>query len=407
MTANSFSSPRFFSVWVKLILLVSFITFFSISCKKDNFLSELHTVNLTEVEQNFFDLNYASNNNPYLLQTGSPRSKQEVIQSIHDTVLAQNQQYHFVSDLAHILGFPIWNKSKVLANDDMVEDYMVVTPFTKLTDSTVTGFLLATKRLPARWSFVLVDRASLELLASGAASNPSDSIQDVNNAFFAAQIQNFDRIIFGVERPLIYSSLVHPKNSPNFKMAVDRDEAVCYEATSFSICVGAFTNEGGAADRDCPPNSYGSTFPYNEIVPCPGGNTGGGGGTGGSAIGVLYSGVTPKIDNVPQANVASAAYFAGAVVTDNGGDGGPAGAKATTESHIGNEGKPVQPTKAEITGAEWLQTILIRGEGASAQQIPMNSARFTDMRCGEKNVVVSSTDARIGGEKIDIFGTPR
>ncbi len=72
---------------------------------------------------------------------------------------------------------------------------------------------------------------------------------------------------------------------------------------------------------------------------------------------------------------------------------------------FGNEGKPVQPTKAEITGAEWLQTILIRGEGASAQQLPMNSARFTDMRCSDKNVVISGRDASKGAEKIDILGT--
>lgn len=74
---------------------------------------------------------------------------------------------------------------------------------------------------------------------------------------------------------------------------------------------------------------------------------------------------------------------------------------------VGNEGNPVQPTKAEITGSEWLQTVLIRGEGATAQQLPMHSTRFTDMRCGEKNVVISGADASKGAEKIDIFGTPK
>jgi hypothetical protein len=74
---------------------------------------------------------------------------------------------------------------------------------------------------------------------------------------------------------------------------------------------------------------------------------------------------------------------------------------------VGNEGKPVQPTKAEIVGSEWLQTILLRGEGVSVQQLTMNSARITDMRCGEKNVVISSADTSKGAEKIDIFGTPK
>ncbi|MDQ3130342.1 MAG: hypothetical protein M3Q99_06230 [Acidobacteriota bacterium] len=73
-----------------------------------------------------------------------------------------------------------------------------------------------------------------------------------------------------------------------------------------------------------------------------------------------------------------------------------------------NEGKPVQPTRAEVTGAEWTQTILLRGEGANAKQIPMDKTRFTDMRCAnENNVVVTATDAAKGAEKIDIFGTPK
>jgi hypothetical protein len=72
-----------------------------------------------------------------------------------------------------------------------------------------------------------------------------------------------------------------------------------------------------------------------------------------------------------------------------------------------NEGKPTQATKAEVTGAEWRQTVLLRGEGAGAQQLPMTPARFTDMRCTNGAIVVNPTDAAQGGEKIDIFGFPK
>lgn len=75
---------------------------------------------------------------------------------------------------------------------------------------------------------------------------------------------------------------------------------------------------------------------------------------------------------------------------------------------VANEGKPVKPTAAQVTGAEWLNTILLRGEGAGARQIPMDKTRFTDMRCAsEKHIVVTTTDAAKGAEKIDIFGTPK
>lgn len=75
---------------------------------------------------------------------------------------------------------------------------------------------------------------------------------------------------------------------------------------------------------------------------------------------------------------------------------------------VRNEGKPAQPTKAQITSAEWLQTVLLRGAGAEAKQLPMDKTRFTDMRCpNETNIVVTATDAAKGAEKIDIFGTPQ
>jgi hypothetical protein len=75
---------------------------------------------------------------------------------------------------------------------------------------------------------------------------------------------------------------------------------------------------------------------------------------------------------------------------------------------FGNEGKKVQLTKAQVTGAEWLQTILLRGSGADAKQIPMDKTRFTDMRCSdEAHIVVTATDAAKGAEKVDIFGTPK
>jgi hypothetical protein len=75
---------------------------------------------------------------------------------------------------------------------------------------------------------------------------------------------------------------------------------------------------------------------------------------------------------------------------------------------VRNEGKPVQKTAAQVTGAEWLQTVLLRGAGADTKQIPMDKTRFTDMRCSdEKHIIVNTTDAAKGAEKIDIFGTPK
>lgn len=73
-----------------------------------------------------------------------------------------------------------------------------------------------------------------------------------------------------------------------------------------------------------------------------------------------------------------------------------------------NEGKPAQPTEAQVTGAEWLEVYLLRGEGADAVRLPMTRARMTDMRCpSPEHVRVTPTDEARGGEKIDIWGKPK
>lgn len=75
---------------------------------------------------------------------------------------------------------------------------------------------------------------------------------------------------------------------------------------------------------------------------------------------------------------------------------------------VANEGKPVQKTKAQITGAQWTETVLLRGAGAETKQILMDKTRFTDMRCSDAaHIVVTATDEKKGAEKIDIFGTPK
>jgi hypothetical protein len=69
-----------------------------------------------------------------------------------------------------------------------------------------------------------------------------------------------------------------------------------------------------------------------------------------------------------------------------------------------NEGKPVKPTAAQVVGAEWLNTMLYRGD---EKELPMNKSRFTDMRCNDAaHIRVTQTNVAMGAEKIDILGSP-
>lgn len=69
----------------------------------------------------------------------------------------------------------------------------------------------------------------------------------------------------------------------------------------------------------------------------------------------------------------------------------------------GNEGKSAAPTRASVSGAEWEEVWLLRGN----TRVPMTSARFTDMRCpSPANVEVSpGKNPLLGGERISIRGT--
>jgi hypothetical protein len=71
---------------------------------------------------------------------------------------------------------------------------------------------------------------------------------------------------------------------------------------------------------------------------------------------------------------------------------------------VSNEGKPVQPTTAKVTGAKWLETYLFRSINSQVVKAPMHSKRFTDMQCPAKSHFIL-TNSGESAESIDIFGT--
>ncbi|MBC7847079.1 MAG: hypothetical protein H7Y10_11355 [Flavobacterium sp.] len=71
---------------------------------------------------------------------------------------------------------------------------------------------------------------------------------------------------------------------------------------------------------------------------------------------------------------------------------------------VSNEGKPVQPTTAKVTGAKWLEVYLFRSINSQVVKAPMHSKRFTDMQCPAKSYFVLNFSGE-SAETIDIFGT--
>lgn len=76
---------------------------------------------------------------------------------------------------------------------------------------------------------------------------------------------------------------------------------------------------------------------------------------------------------------------------------------------VGNEGKPVQPTKARVTAAVWKEVWLWRRD----VKVPFTAERFTDMRAPNADHFVIGTPAAAdgqaagpGAELIEIYGDP-
>jgi hypothetical protein len=74
----------------------------------------------------------------------------------------------------------------------------------------------------------------------------------------------------------------------------------------------------------------------------------------------------------------------------------------------GNEGRPVRPTDAKVTGSKWLETELLYRDGKEIKSVPMVPQRRARIETphGHADVRASQQEKSRGGERIDIYGKP-
>ncbi|MCR4030682.1 MULTISPECIES: hypothetical protein [Flavobacterium] len=73
---------------------------------------------------------------------------------------------------------------------------------------------------------------------------------------------------------------------------------------------------------------------------------------------------------------------------------------------VSNEGKPVQATKAKVTGGKWNKVVLFRKVDGVIYEAPMTTKRYTDMRCPASANFSITKNGADDSESIDIMGTP-
>lgn len=74
---------------------------------------------------------------------------------------------------------------------------------------------------------------------------------------------------------------------------------------------------------------------------------------------------------------------------------------------MGNEGKPVQATRTQVTKGKWLHTDLLRLENGVVVEVPFHSGRYTEMNCPQAyffSVQATADEKRKGAEEINING---
>lgn len=188
---------RNFSLWLAALLALMLF-----SCNKElaedlvatesEQIAEARAALKTPEEVNFFDFNYLSVTNPHLHQELSFRDGEEdsLILALADRILLQNATHGFVPELVNKIGYPIWDRSKIIYAQDNY-NHGVIIPFAKSDDSFIRAFLFAVP-FSQDWIFLLKDKSTLlSAMQSSLSQAQADTL-----AWTAISYLNIDQQLF-------------------------------------------------------------------------------------------------------------------------------------------------------------------------------------------------------------------
>lgn len=201
---NSLLIYGFFSFAILLI-----IVFFS--CTKDGFDGLIQSSNRnpaieqakqnlkTQAEKDFFDFNFVTSTNPYILEELSTRNEGDsLVNLVYEYLLLENQEANFAINLIGQFGYPIWNHSTISPDTNNINYKVVITPFAKTDEDFISCYTMAfpiegeIDNVEANeWLVYLFTREVLDSLVL------LDFVEDPNTVFRVAQFVNYDSLLFG------------------------------------------------------------------------------------------------------------------------------------------------------------------------------------------------------------------
>ncbi|HMQ59908.1 MAG TPA: hypothetical protein PKE06_04525 [Flavilitoribacter sp.] len=254
---------------------------------------------LSVKEKPFFEPDFAEYNNPHVEQKlGFRTNPDSLITEVLETVLLQNKEEQFVTDLIDNLGYPFWSRGEVYPVVNDPTHNLTAIPMARLDEDFTSAILFSVIDAEAPY-FFLVEREELLTFLDVV------KVQDKENArFLVAEMLYFDFELFGTKDSLFYTGFNALESN-----ALDEDEKLSFRCGTIEVeynkCIPvyAFTSDpsGSLEFRNCPPGTKEVTITLTAVIPCstpdlsfpvdnsstfPGGNTdwwiSGGGGSHGN-----------------------------------------------------------------------------------------------------------------------------
>lgn len=262
----------------KAIALVLLVTLLFQACRKDLIpvpdsqhdllLEKIESAKatLSVKEKPFFEPDFAEYNNPHVEQKlGFRTNPDSLVTEVLETVLLQNKEEQFVTDLIDNLGYPFWSRGEVFPVVNDPTHNLTAIPMARLDEDFTSAILFSVIGAQAPY-FFLVEREELLTFLDVV------KVQNKENArFLVAEMLRFDFEIFGTQDSLLYTGLDDLENN-----VLDKDEKLSFRCGTIEVeynkCIPVYafhSDPSGSLElRSCPPGTEEVTITLTAAIPC-------------------------------------------------------------------------------------------------------------------------------------------
>lgn len=150
---------------------------------------------LSLTEKNFFTKNYASESNQFVQSQIQVRGEndQEYLDLLFSQLLELNSIKPFILGMIEDVGYPFWNKARILSDQNSKTTKAVILPFARLKENFTSFYLIAILDFKSKPIYYFIDKSKVEEIIK---SGDLFSIEQFD--FVLGQFIYFDKSIFAI-----------------------------------------------------------------------------------------------------------------------------------------------------------------------------------------------------------------